>query len=269
MVIVILSAAVSAGNIFPQDPKMFDDHPELCKNIYSEMWSLRDALKMMSREEITDKMANPRMKRDVAKEIYNFTFIYDHDPDRFLNLNLKLDSGQMVSSMMTEGTLQNVLPINYKVTWYSFTNGSEENDNYVLIEGKRCKFQYDESSGKFGDEICWDKPSICKGWIDECIVNDDVDYLCYDTESNDGKRVFDTTVEYSSTDFGEKLYWFTHLSYFIFDDGSYVSAGRTLNVWDCYQNGLSVVCDKTNKSYDYDGDGLDASLLDTVSDGMV
>lgn len=268
VIVAILSTAVSVWSILPTDPSMFDDHPELCKTIYSDMMSLRDASRIIPKAAVTERLK--RKTRETKGDIYNFTFIYEHDPDKFLNvkLNLRLDPGQTVASLMPEGTLLNILPINYKLTWYSFTLEPNRNDDFILIEGKRCKFQYDRDLKTYREEVCWEKPSICRGWIDECIANDDIDHLCYDTVSKEGKRDSGCSSELYSSDLGEKLYWFTHSSYFIYDDGTYFSANRSLDIWDCQQDGFSVVCNKTDESFGYDGYGLDASLTDVVPESF-
>lgn len=118
-------------------------------------------------------------------------------------------------------------------------------EEFVLIEGSRCKVQYDKKIEAYENVVCWEKPSFCRGSEIDCIKNDDVNHLCYDVNTNRGRKPAEQesdTADHYLVEVGEKVYWRSHLKHFIFEDGTYLTANATLHKWNCNEDGSLVLC---------------------------
>lgn len=238
IVLIVSVVSVSCDEIFPNNTNLFADYPKLCSELNSSMFT-------MIEDFVSGTQSTSKSKR--STQDYTFSFNITHSDVVNLNFSLSLDPGLNVSSVMPNGTLFSILPINYYVTAYEFVNRSSGfREEFVLIEGTRCKVQYDKKIEAYGNVVCWEKPSFCRGSEIDCINNDDADHLCYDVKTASGQKPVQQgsdNVDHYLVEIGEKIYWRSHLKHFIFEDGTYSTAKATLDKWNCKEEGTLVLCD--------------------------
>lgn len=256
-IIVLIASVVQVSfAIFPNHTNLFAEYPPLCSELNSSMFSM-----------IEDFMSGAQSTARSKRSTKDYTFAFNITQSDVVNLNftLNLEANQNVSSALINGTLFEILPINYYITAYQFVNRSSGlQEEFVLIEGTRCKVQFDRKIGAYDKVVCWEKPSFCRGSEIDCIKNDDVNHLCYDVKTNRGRKPIEhdsETADHYLMEVGEKLYWRSHLKHFIFDDGTYSTAMATLNKWDCKEDGALVLCDLIY----YGGGGGSVQLLKSIA----
>lgn len=254
IIVLIASVFRLSFAIFPNNTNLFDDYPPLCSELNTSMFSIIDEFKSGAHLK-----SSPRVKRSTRD--YTFSFNLTEFDVINLNFTLFLEPGHNISTALINGTLFRILPINYYITAYQFVNRSSGfKEEFVLIEGTRCKVQFDEQIEAYGNVVCWEKASFCRGSEMDCIDNDDVNHLCYDVKTNRGKNRRDSG-DYYLVELGEKIYWRSHLKHFIFEDGTYLTANATLNKWSCTEYGTLVLCDLIY----YGEGGGSVQLLETLA----
>lgn len=238
-IIVLVASVVQVSfAIFPNNTNLFAEYPPLCSELNSSMFSM-----------IEDFISRAQPPSRPKRSIQDYTFSFNLTQSDVVNLNftLNLETNQNVSSALINATLFRILPINYYITAYQFVNRSSGfQEEFVLIEGTRCKVQFDKEIGAYDNVVCWEKPSFCRGSEIDCIKNDDVNHLCYDVKTNRGRKPVEQngdTSDHYLMEVGEKLYWRSHLKHIIFEDGTYLTAMATLNKWNCKEVGRLVLCD--------------------------
>lgn len=153
-----------------------------------------------------------------SKDLVNKKFVFDYGQFGYgvpvLNITTKLPRNSNLSELVPEGIVTNIFPVNYRITaFYSPGYAS-----YYLIEGERCKADFDKKSQKLTNRRCWSTPSFCKGWRGDCILNDDENALCYNLDTLAGKREEKPDEVHYSILIGEMLYWkyITNEPYFFY-----------------------------------------------------
>lgn len=282
-VLVVLSALIasSGGEIFPF--KEFEDRPELCKDLTNRLIedfgaagvTREELLKFNSSEFSLGHLVNASFssestfkpktedffinsthlisKRGDPSEHRKFKFeIKDYYDEKAWNLTIEFDSSANTSSIVPKGSLVQLLPMDFYITQYVFTEMTEEGTTtfqsmFHLIEGTRCKTSFDKKTGSNGNEVCWKDPSICRGpnKIKECIENDDIDYLCYDKESQKGKKPVNEDTEVHWMEIAWRIFWHKPAVHYIHKDNTIESFKPRPIQWFCLkaeEEGLDFYC---------------------------
>lgn len=145
IIVVVMASVLGIGSqILPSN--LFKDHPSLCSELSSTMSEMfkdynvdPSKLVQRSKREITEdfqfvsSQLLSRRNRSSAFNVFRFQIPKCDDP---FNVTLKFDSGLNVSSIVPNGTLLNLLPMEYHVTEFRFINRSEFNEyNVGYTEG--------------------------------------------------------------------------------------------------------------------------------------
>lgn len=178
---------------------------------------------------------------------YRMPFVYGHE-NSVLNISTKIPKNASIKDLMSDGTVRNILPVNYRITKFY----TKDYVSFYLIEGERCKAQYDRETKKLVNRRCWKTPSFCRGFLGNCILNDDEDSLCYDVSTQEGKRPDKPEDIHYSVNIGERVYWNVHMEPGISD--------YWLIRWNCKEEVDYVFCD-----YIDDGDRPHITVLKTLS----
>lgn len=253
---------ISVSCNLPRDPNMFSEHPPLCEDIYEDMndriYRIIQAAKVLGPqksigwedvryENLLKLKAEYSQNFTGPAEYYKFSF-NKSSSEPLLNLTLKINlhKGQNISSLMPENTLLFILPVNYNVTVFHFERDGEiKPPRFVLIQGRRCKYQYNKEENLYENVTCWEEPSLCRGSLDACLDNDDADHLCFDEDTSEGKIILDpaNVFEYSTT-ISRKIFWQSHLTHYILQYGKFLTQVPKINKWSCEE-----VLDVTNEIF--------------------
>lgn len=195
--------------------------------------------------------------------------------DKKWNFTVQLDSSVNINSIVPTGTLAEILPMDYRAKKIKFVDGPPdyrgdfEGPTFYVMEGSRCK-----KTGPYDNLVCWDKPSLCRGakgdfWDNkDCINNDDVDHLCYDTESKKGKNPNSKDpqkLEVHWAEIAESIYWAGITTHEVFPNGTIRSYDATLQEWKCTQSSVEGVNFFCEPSWKPSCGGFDTKVLKTLS----
>lgn len=187
-------------------------------------------------------------KRGESSEHYTFKFsIVDREDwyDDLWNLTIQFDSNANISSIVPSGTLAELLPMDYRVTKYTFPPNKDfyfpedtsEEEGFYAIEGTRCKFSFNNDTGPDGKAVCWNTPRICGGNFQKCMENDDQDNFCYDDILQEGTRPYNEDTEVYWTEIAQDIYWSDPATYFIRKNQKMEFREPVLKKWECHEYG--------------------------------
>ncbi|KAL5279395.1 hypothetical protein ACFFRR_003789 [Megaselia abdita] len=182
---------------------------------------------------------------------YRLPLVYNHDKP-VLNITTKIHPNTTIKDLMSDGTLRNIFPINYRITEFYDVKSYFP---YYLIEGERCKAEYDQETKKLTNRKCWTTPSFCRGLRGNCILNDDENSLCYDMHSEEGKGETNLQEIHYSLHIGERIFWNVH-----FNPAQTNTMSYWLMRWNCTEIDEHVFCD-----YIDDGGRPHLTVLKTLS----
>lgn len=262
--LVILSTSVVLCVSFPFNG--LQDIPELCLKLNNtfieEFESLGVSLEEFFNSSQSEYNLNPKTPK--AEEIFfNQTHLIlkpessEHYTFRFLmgvwNFTIQFDSSANISSIVPNGTLAELLPMDYHITRYAFppkiyfyVPENTEEEIFHIIEGTRCKFSFNNDTGADGKEVCWNTPSICRGNFSKCIENDDIDHFCYDDISQEGTKPPTEDTEVHWTEIALSIYWKKLATYFIRENKTIEFHEASLKEWVCREyggKGITFYCE--------------------------
>lgn len=172
-----------------------------------------------------------------------FSFFYnglpiDNRTDAIVNISTKVPRNSCIRDLTSGGRIDKVFPMRYNITKFY----SDFTDNrYYLIEGERCKVKYNRQTKQIVSKKCWNHPYFCRGKRFDCIVNDDENSFCYDTETGEGqKKPTSTDIPYSIL-IGEQIYW--KVPRIIYSAAANSGAVPLKFDWICTDSGTDVLCD--------------------------
>lgn len=285
LVVLAVSAVYCNSQIFPFSA--FENHPELCKDLseklYEDFKSSGQNLKTLYERDWSEfrsmKLTEKPKKPVTENFFFNSTHIISkrgepHYTFRFLigvrdrqprwNLTVQFDSTANISSIVPKGTLEDLLPMDTYITKYVFPEdlvhvqfGESIGSVYHLIEGTRCKLLFNNETVPNGKVVCWDSPSLCRGHytMKRCIANDDIDYLCLDSISQEGTPFWGHTsdLERHWTKLAGTIYWAKPAIHFIYKNQTIESHKPELTEWMCSESdeeGVDYFCE-SNKRIDW------------------
>lgn len=167
-----------------------------------------------------------------CNDLVTKTFVFNYKGESSVGISTKLPRDADVNELMLDKTVRKIFPVNYKITDYEY-------NTHFLIEGERCKAQYDKASNKLINKRCWNTPSFCRGSRANCILNDDENRFCYDAYTGEGLGERKPGEVFYSMDIGERLYWALHARNYRDGENSDVWYYK----WDCKDSGKYVFCD--------------------------
>lgn len=153
-------------------------------------------------------------------------------------MNLLVPSGQEIPYFDNENPIHFFLPTFY-ISRVKFREFPEE---FVAIEGLRCKWRCSKDTKKCEKLTCWNKPTICMGDYRECLKQDG-DGLCINISGkneNPSNHEDDNYFEYTSTYIADNI-GLPYQSYEI-TSGGYVENYSEEKRWSCGLQGNVVYC---------------------------
>lgn len=219
---------------------LFSSDQELCKKLNKSLFDNAELPKVEFEEYnlLRNDYTLPGNFFDVegveSNNLVTKTFVFNYKDESTVEITTKLPRDANISELMLDKTVRKIFPVNYKITDYKF-------NEYFLIEGERCKAQYDKASNKLINKRCWNTPSFCRGSRANCILNDDENRLCYDAYTGEGGGRRRPGEVFYSMDIGERIYWTLHAR-------NYMNEGEENSdvwyyKWECKDSGKYVFCD--------------------------
>lgn len=194
---------------------LFKSNQKLCKKLNNTLNSEQnDLIDMPSFEEhslFDDLYTLPGNFFDVEGEesddLVTRKFLFNYNKP-ILNITTKLPRNVNFNELISDKTMRNIFPANYRISVHS--DDRIGGVYYYLIEGERCKAEYDRTTKKLVNKRCWDTPSFCRGFRANCILNDDENRLCYDAFTGEGEQQRKPGEIHYSMDVGERVFWKIH-----------------------------------------------------------
>lgn len=182
-------------------------YPKYLDETYSEYDTTYESEPPTYRFPVNFNDVDPVFGDGIALVTKKFQFVYtllDGKRDPLIEITTKVPRDVCIRELTEGGKMNQIFPVHYKVTKYTSEHRDEK---YYLIEGERCKGRYDQRSRRFVDKVCWKHPNFCRGRRFDCLVNDDKNTFCYDTETEEGHKKSDKLGIPYSMYIGETIYW--------------------------------------------------------------
>lgn len=225
--ILIIFAVISLSTSFLLNQTLFNGYPPLCSELNTTMYERIDKILKMPQ---STNVVKSRPKRALNQYKLSFNNLFVNDKN--LSFSIILPKGYNLK-YLKDNKFPNYTPLSYNITVFHFLPFPTEL-NFVLIEGKRCKYKFNGKINQYEAFKCWEKPSFCQGSIEACLVNDDEDSLCYDEISKRGERV-QSSSDSSLPNVAGKVFLehldFTH--YYVLNDGRVNFKTDIFYYWDC------------------------------------